>query len=215
MIISNEYSYLTVVLLDTHPIIRMGMAIMIRQSSEHITVIEAQNVAEFQRDNQKVKPGLFISVLDTQSGVSNDQVAIDIKSRFPSCYLIVYGEELAPERAIASLKSGVNGFFSKNADLIELSGCINRVMAGELYLSPVFMQILFAYLLEHHRVHKKKDVLTPRQLEIASYLVQGYSTTVIANKTNLHISTVSRFKATIFSKLGVDNILKLKEILEG
>lgn len=214
MIISNEPSYLTIVILDTRPITRMGLAVLIRQNSENITVIEAQNVAQFQRDNQKVVPGLFISVLDDQSAIRNDQLALEIKKRFPFCFLIIYGEEQSPQQAIASLKSGVNGFFSKNADLIELSGCIDRVMAGEIYLSPVYMQILFAFLLARHTVHEMRDILTPRQYEIAEYLVQGLSTTAIAEKAGLHISTVSRFKATIFSKLGVDNILELKEISE-
>ena len=214
MIIFNESSYLTIVILDTHPITRMGLAVLIRQNSENINVIETQNVAEFQRDNQKVKPGLFISVLDDQAAIRNDQLALDIKGRLPLCFLIIYGEEQSPEQAIASLKSGVNGFFSKDADLIELSGCIDKVMAGEMYLSPEYMQILFAFLLVHHTVLEMQDVLTPRQFEIAEYLVQGHSTTAIAEKVGLHISTVSRFKATIFSKMGVGNILKLKEISE-
>ncbi|GHB79449.1 response regulator transcription factor [Persicitalea jodogahamensis] len=214
MIVSNESSFLTIVILDTHPINRMGLAVLIRQNSENVTVIEAQNVAQFQRDNQKVEPGLFISVLNDQSLIGNDQLAIEIKERFPFCFLIIYGEEQSPQHAIASLKSGVNGFFSKNADLVELSGCIERVMAGEMYLSPEYMQTLFAFLLLHHAVVKMQDILTPRQFEIAGYLVQGLSITAIAEKLGLHISTVSRFKANIFSKLGVDNILKLKEIFE-
>ena len=214
MLNRDKPPFLTIVILDPHPVARMGLAVLIRQRSENTTVIEARDVAEFQRDNLRVKPGLFISVPEDPSAAGSAGLATDVKGRFPLCHLIIYGEERLPERAVAGLKSGVDGFFPRGGDLVELSECIGRVMTGETYLSPVYMRVLFAYLLAHHTVRRLRDVLTSRQLEIAEHLARGHSTTEIALMAGLHISTVSRFKATIFYKLGIDNILNLKEILE-
>ena len=114
---------------------------------------------------------------------------------------------------ISYFKSGINGYLSKHDDLSELITCISTVTAGKRYVNPDLMDFLFGYLIENYRTLKKKDILTPRQNEIARYLMQGLSTSSIAEKTGLHISTISTFKAAIFLKLGIDNILKLKQIL--
>ncbi|MCE7070746.1 LuxR C-terminal-related transcriptional regulator [Dyadobacter sp. CY327] len=70
-------------------------------------------------------------------------------------------------------------------------------------------------MIDNYKTSKKRDLLMPRQNEIARYLIQGLSTSFIAKKTGLHISTISTFKSAIFQKLGIDNVLKLKQILEA
>jgi two-component system invasion response regulator UvrY len=54
--------------------------------------------------------------------------------------------------------------------------------------------------------------LSPREFEIVSLLLEGKTVTDISHTLNIQVSTVGTHKARLFEKLGVDNILKLKEL---
>ena len=54
--------------------------------------------------------------------------------------------------------------------------------------------------------------LSPREFEIVSLLLEGKTVTDISHTLNIQTSTVGTHKARLFDKLGVDNILKLKEM---
>jgi len=54
--------------------------------------------------------------------------------------------------------------------------------------------------------------LSPREFEIVTLLLAGKTVTDISHELNIQTSTVGTHKARLFEKLGVDNILKLKEL---
>lgn len=176
-------------------------------------IIEARNVAELRQVGADLGPALFIIVINSDFEEDGSNPVSEVKSLDPTALIILYGEEAKPELVISYFKSGINGYLSKHKDLSELITCISIVMSGKRYLNADHMDFLFGYLVENYRTLKKRDLLTPRQNEIARYLMQGLTTSAIAEQTGLHISTISTFKTAIFSKLGIDNILKLKQVL--
>ncbi|MCE7059736.1 response regulator transcription factor [Dyadobacter sp. CY343] len=204
----------TIVILDTHPVIRKGLARLLESNFETMQVIEAKNVAELGLAGTDLGRVLFIIIMNSDFEEDGTSPVFEVKAFNQAASIILYGEQTQPELVISYFKSGINGYLSKHKDLSELITCINTVVAGKRYVSADHMDFLFGYLIENYRTLKKKDLLTPRQNEIARYLMQGLFTSSIAEQTGLHISTISTFKAAIFSKLGIDNILKLKQILE-
>ncbi|HNA00937.1 MAG TPA: LuxR C-terminal-related transcriptional regulator, partial [Ferruginibacter sp.] len=54
--------------------------------------------------------------------------------------------------------------------------------------------------------------LSPREFEIVSLLLEGKTVTDISHTLNIQTSTVGTHKARLFDKLGVTNILELKEL---
>ena len=54
--------------------------------------------------------------------------------------------------------------------------------------------------------------LSPREFEIVSLLLEGKTVTDISHTLNIQTSTVGTHKARLFEKLGVNNILQLKEM---
>lgn len=204
-----------IIILDTHPVARMGLASLLANSFDNAKLIEAGNVAELTDFNAHALPQLFILVINTDFGDDGSNPVSEVRTHYPQASIILYGEGIKPELVISYLKSGVNGYLSKHKDLSELIKCINTVSVGKRYVSAEHMELLFEHLLQNHKTIKNQDLLTPRQNEVANYLVEGLSTSAIAEKTGLHISTVSTFKAAIFAKLGIDNIFKLKQLMEA
>lgn len=193
----------------------MGIVTLLKEKIENVTLIEAKNITEFREDNKLVKPGLFIAVINSDFEEEGTQTIYEVKTHYPQASLILFGEEMQPEIIIDYLKSGANGYLTKHKDLNEFITCINTVIKGKRYISPEHMEVLFDYLIDNYKTSKKQDLLTPRQNEIARLLMQGMTTSSIAEKTGLRMSTVSTFKNAIFVKLGIDNVMKLKEIMEA
>ena len=57
--------------------------------------------------------------------------------------------------------------------------------------------------------HVNFNKLSPRENEVAFLIVNGLSTTVIANKLGIKSNTVSSIKKKIFLKLSVDSVVGL------
>lgn len=203
----------TVAIFDTHPVMRMGLAILLRDNFTEAEIIESNDMLDYRQDAGRPEPDVIIYVSHADFEEEGYPLISDIRQKCPGSRVIVYGPEMQPEVIIDFFRKGVNGYLSKYADISEMLICIKSVIDGKRYLSGEYMAFLFEYLLASHTPQRKSDLLTRRQKEVADYLVQGMSTSSIAEKTGLHLSTISTFKAAIFAKLGIDNVFALKEIL--
>ncbi|CAG5011282.1 Transcriptional regulatory protein UhpA [Dyadobacter sp. CECT 9275] len=203
----------TFAIFDTHPVMRMGLAILLRKNFEEAEIVESNNIRDYDQNAGRPEPDLVIYVLHADFEEEGYPSISEIRRKYSGSQVIVYGPEIQPEVIIDYFKKGVNGYLSKYADISEMLICIRSVMGGKRYLGAEHMAVIFEYLIASHTPQRRWDLLTRRQKEVADYLVQGMSTSSIAEKTGLHLSTISTFKAAIFAKLGIDNVLALKEIL--
>jgi len=203
----------TFVIFDTHPVMRMGLAILLRENFKEALIVESKGITEYDQDAGQPIPDLVIYVLHADFEEEGYPSILDLRQKYAGSRLIVYGSEMQPEVIIDYFKKGVNGYLSRYADVSEMLACIAAVLSGKRYLGVTQMALIFEYLIASHTPQKRWDLLTRRQKEVADYLVQGMSTSSIAEKTGLHLSTISTFKAAIFAKLGIDNVLALKEVL--
>lgn len=202
-----------IIIVDTYPVSRQGLAALLTAEFPQWSIAQAKTVNELTGSEPGLSSGLFILVINSDFEEEGYNPVTELRNTYPNALVILYGEELRAEAAIDYLKSGVNGYISKHKDLTELVSCVLTVSAGGTYLSDDHLKSLFRYLIENYKTSRKQDLLTPRQREVAKLLAQGLTTSGIAEHTGLHISTISTFKAAIFAKLGIDNIVKLKQIL--
>jgi DNA-binding NarL/FixJ family response regulator len=202
-----------IIVLDTHPVIRRALTDLLRENFIGTQLIDAKNIAEFRKSDPTTVPAIFVVVINSDFEDEHISPLSELKTYYPNALVVLFGEEIDPELVISYFKSGVNGYLSKYGELTEMIACIKTVNLGKLYINGVDMEFLFLYLIQNYKTARKQDLLTPRQNEVARYLIQGMTTSSIAEKTGLHISTISTFKTGIFTKLGIDNILKLKQIM--
>jgi DNA-binding NarL/FixJ family response regulator len=204
-----------IIILDTHPVLRLGLTVLLKKKFKNTVVLHASGLEDFRQANPQCIPSIFIVVVNSDFEDNGPGPIAQIRLDHSDAAVILYGEEVRPELVISYLRSGVNGYLSKHEGLNELIICIKAVALGKRHLSSGHMEYLFNYLLDHHKPATLYHLLTPRQSEIARYLVEGLSTSLIAEKTGLHISTISTFKTAIFSKLAVSNVLDLQRILDN
>ncbi|MBX3014572.1 MAG: response regulator [Caldilineaceae bacterium] len=101
------------------------------------------------------------------------------------------------------LGAGVNGYHLKDQPLSDLRLAVERVVAGEKWLSSRLVHKLVAYT---HQTGQA--TLTSRQIEILRLLQEGLDNQTIARQTGLSVKTVENHLTRLYRQLGVQSRLE-------
>jgi DNA-binding NarL/FixJ family response regulator len=117
-------------------------------------------------------------------------------------------------QVIEALQLGARRMVLKDSATQLLLRAIQTVMAAEYWVGRESVSNLVQYLRtlmqsSHDEARKKKFGLTPRELEIVSAVVAGYSNKEIAEYFKISEDTVKHHLSNIFDKLGVSTRLEL------
>ena len=112
------------------------------------------------------------------------------------------------------LQLGARGIVLKDSATQLLLKAIQTVMAGEYWVGRESVSNLVQYLRtlmqsSHDEARQRKFGLTPRELEIVSAVVAGFSNKEIAEYFKISEDTVKHHLSNIFDKLGVSTRLEL------
>ncbi|SEI38685.1 two component transcriptional regulator, LuxR family [Dyadobacter sp. SG02] len=108
------------------------------------------------------------------------------------------------------LRSGANGFVSKNTATEELRAAILSVAETGRYVSPRIKVELLNQLDKHnYRPDNPLLDLSAREITIMDMLIDGFWIKEIASKLDLTESSVSTYKARLFEKLQVATLIEM------
>jgi DNA-binding NarL/FixJ family response regulator len=200
---TSEKSVKRIVLIDDHPIMRHGLAQLIRAEDGLDVIGEAGSAREGLEVVGRLTPDLAVVDL-TLPDKNGLELVKDIRAQHPSTLCIVlsmHEETLYGERA---LRAGARGYVMKEEAADHLVTAIHKVIAGGLYVS----ESLNARMLEQVTgVARSKatgmDALTDRELEILALIGKGVATKLIAAQLSISARTVEAHRAHIKEKLSM------------
>ena len=134
-----------------------------------------------------------------------------INREYPAVNVLIFSMSAEQVYAKRYFKAGAKGYLSKDADLDEIKKAISLILNGRKYISDSLVEML-ADAAKIEAVNNPFERLTQREFEVAQLLLKGQSVTEISQSLNLGISTVGTHKARIFVKLGIKNIMEMKEL---
>jgi DNA-binding NarL/FixJ family response regulator len=186
-----------VILVDDHPIMRHGLAQLIRAESGLDVCGEAGNAREGLEVVEKLKPELAVIDL-TLPDKNGLELVKDIRAMCPATQCLVlsmHDEDLYGER---SLRAGARGYVMKEEAADHLITAIHKVLSGGLYVS----ESLNARMLEQMTASTRSkaagiDSLTDRELEILELIGRGVATKNIAPQLNISARTVEAHRAHV------------------
>ena len=200
---TSEKPVKRVILVDDHPIMRHGLAQLIR-AEEGLNVIgEAGNAREGLEVVGKLKPDLAVIDL-TLPDKNGLELVKDIRAMHPATQCLVlsmHDETMYGERA---LRAGARGYVMKEEAADQLVTAIHKVLGGGLYVS----ESLNARMLEQVTGAARSkaagmDSLTDRELEILTMIGKGVATKLIASQLSISARTVEAHRAHIKEKLSM------------
>lgn len=199
-------------LVDDHPIVRQGMAVLINQEPDLNVCEEASNAEEtLQKLEQAVPDALIVDV--SLQGASGIELTKSLKNRYPYVPILIlsmHDETLYAERA---LRAGARGYVMKQETAETVIHAIRTVLSGNIYLSSALSAKVLRDIVDGVKPSETDlygiDRLSDRELEVFEMIGRGYSTRRIAESLNLSIKTIETHRAHIKQKLKLKNATEL------
>ena len=198
-----------ILIAEDHPLILTGIQHLLAEYRPDAVVTAATDFPKAIAQLEKRKFDLLIMDIDLPGGDTVGMVQA-VRLRQPEIPILVcssYDEQLY---ALPFLKAGANGYISKTAVNYDFAQAVEQVLNSRTYASPEVMQHAFKQLFNAGTAEESKiSKLSERELEVARLLVKGASTKTISQRLSLSPSSISTYKAKIFERLGVSNIIEL------
>lgn len=199
----SEKSVKRIVLVDDHPIMRHGLAQLVRAEEG----LEVCGDAGSARDGLEVvcrlKPDLAVIDL-TLPDKNGLELVKDIRAAHPATQCLVlsmHDETLYGERA---LRAGARGYVMKEEAADHLITAIHKIIGGGLYVSESLNSRMLEQVTGSARSKAiGMDALTDRELEIFALVGRGVATKNIATQLSISARTVEAHRAHIKEKLGI------------
>ena len=197
-----------IIIADDHDIVRSGLELILSRETELELTAMASNYEELTTLIENGEQADLL-ILDLNLGDRNGLGAIrELRERFGSLPILVlsmYPEELY---ALQAIKAGAAGYLNKRAISGELLIAIQKVLAGEKYISKAVEEELhYGTNLEEER--SAGELLSERELQVLSLLAAGKSATEIGEHLSISPKTVSTYRARMLEKLSLDNTAQL------
>lgn len=193
-----------ILMVEDHPIFRMGMCELINQEKDLTVCGSAEDVVEAMHLVELKNPDLVIVDLSLKS--SNGMTLIREMNKhyqkIPVLVLSMHEESLHAKRC---LLAGAKGYLMKHETKDSIITAIRRIFAGKKYISQRVMDTLLDKLGEEESETGQKSPihgLTDRELEIFQMIGKGFSSGQIAEQLNLSVKTISAHRERIKQKLG-------------
>lgn len=202
-----------VAIADDHALLRQGL-ISLLDKAEGISVIGEMSSGE-EAVNFCSKHNPDVLLLDiVMAGMTGIEATRWIKEQSPQVKIILISSEVNKDYISAGIKSGIDGYLNKNADLKTLVAAIHTAIKGERYFSPEVTALVFQdfYLKEKEGKGlplKKKTILSKREEEVLILIAHGRSLKQIADDLFISVKTVETHKLHIQDKLGLANTAQL------
>ncbi|MBN1476461.1 response regulator transcription factor [Candidatus Sumerlaeota bacterium] len=199
-----------VLIIDDHPLVRAGLAQMLRIEPDLRICGEAEDAASGLSAIEEMKPDIVILDISLR-GVSGLDLLKDLRARgieVPILVLSMHEESLYAERV---LRAGAKGYLMKQAAPETVLEAIRCVLGGEIYLSE---EMKAKALRRYARGTSDCGVpsvnsLSDRELEVFTLIGRGQGTRQIAETLHLSIKTVEAHRERIKQKLDLTSATEL------
>jgi DNA-binding NarL/FixJ family response regulator len=201
-----------IVVADDHPIFREGLIKLLEARPGFQVVGAASDGDEALRLVSELQPDLLL--LDLAMPRMAGLVALrELKDMNTATRIVLVTAAIEPPDIVTALQLGARAVVMKQSASDALYKCIQAVMNGQYWIGRKAVPDLITTLREVSATYpapsRKHFGLTPREREIISVILEGYSNGDIAARFSISEKTVKHHLTNIFDKVGVSNRLEL------
>jgi len=193
----SQSEKMKVMIVDDHPLMRVGIAAIINARSDMTVVAQAGTGEEAVALFQRHKPDITLMDLRLPGEMGGVEAISAIRSKSPRARFIVVTTYDGDEDIHRALEAGAQGYVIKGMPYQTLVDAIQRVHSGGRFLPPPVARAL-ASRVPH-------SDLSARELEVLHLLVSGNSNKEIANVLGITEATVKSHVSAILMRLDVED----------
>jgi DNA-binding NarL/FixJ family response regulator len=193
---STNPNLIRILTVDDHPLLREGIAALVKAEPDMEIIAEASNGEEAVQQFRRHRPD--VTLMDIQMPTLNGIEAISrIRNEFPGAKIIVLSTYSGDVQVLQAIKAGARGYIVKGHVHRELLNAVRSVHAGHKRIPPE----IAAELAEH----AADDSLSSREIDVLRLVAAGNANKQIADKLSIEETTVKSHISSILSKLGAND----------
>jgi DNA-binding NarL/FixJ family response regulator len=196
-----------VMVADDHAIVREGIKALLELQEDIDVVAEARSSIECLGRIEEVLPDVILMDLK-MPGIDGIEATRLVKEKWPQTKVILLTNYDDEEYVMESIKAGADGYVLKDVKKGDLFKIIRGVLQDRSFIDPIVTHKLFHSIKESStstETQVSRPVLSHRELEILTHIVEGKSNKDIAHAIHLSPDTVKTHLRNIYQKLGVNN----------
>lgn len=191
-----------VVLVDDHNLVRRGLASLLQTEGKYEVVAEAGDGEEALRILEETPADLVILDL-SMPRMNGLETVRRLSKRFPRVKVLVLSMYSDEQFVNQSLRDGAKGYILKHAMDEELFQALDAIHGGGQFVSQ---SIDLGRVEEHAQDHLD---LTVREREVLQLIVDGHTTTEVAEILAISPHTATRHRANLMQKLNAHSQVEL------
>lgn len=199
-----------ILVVDDHPIVRQGLALMINREPDLVVCGEAEDVSAAMHVLASARPDVMILDISL-NGPDGLDLLKNIRTTHPTLPVLIlsmHDETIYAERA---LRAGANGYIMKQEATEKVLVAVRRILGGEIYVSDRIANKMLKHYIAGSSVRGTSSVadLSDRELEVFRLIGEGHGTRQIAEELHLSVKTVESYQAHIKEKLSLRSAREL------
>jgi DNA-binding NarL/FixJ family response regulator len=193
-----------VLVVDDHPIVRQGLALLINREADLMVCGEAEDSHAALEAVSAAKPDILIVDISL-SGPDGLDLLKEVRMRYPELPVLIlsmHDESIYAERA---LRAGAQGYIMKQEATEKVLVALRRILSHEIYVSERIANRMLQRYIGSRGVTRPASIadLTDRELEVFRLIGEGHSTRRIAEELHISVKTVESYQAHIKEKLSL------------
>ncbi len=201
-----------IMVVDDHPIVRQGLALLINRESDMLVCGEAEEATGAIHVLASSRPDVLILdiSLNGPDGIDLLKTVRATHPTLPVLILSMHDESIYAERAV---RAGANGYIMKQEATEKVLIALRRILSGEIYLSDRISNRILRHYITGTGSTRNSSIgdLSDRELEVFRLIGEGHGTRQIAEELHLSIKTVESYQAHIKEKLSLRSARELMQ----
>lgn len=190
-----------IIIADDHSMIRKGVKLILKTILGYDNITEVRSCNELMREMRKRECTHLLLDIIFPDGTALEIIP-NIVQLYPSIKIMMFSMQSPGVYSEVFRQYGINYYLPKSVSEED------TIMYLKKFFSDEFIQPL------ENNVFSNKtpfSTLSPRELEVLHYILNGHHTKTISELLNLSMSTVSTLKKRIYEKTGTENLTQLLE----
>jgi DNA-binding NarL/FixJ family response regulator len=194
----------SVFVVDDHPLLRQGLALLINQQQDLQVCGEAEEAHAAMQAIAQKRPDILIVDISL-SGPDGLDLLKNVRATYPDLPVLIlsmHDEAIYAERA---LRARANGYIMKQEATEKVLVAVRRILNGEVYVSDRMANKMLQQYIggAPSAIQSRISSLSDRELEVFCLIGEGRGTREIAEELHLSIKTVETYQAHIKEKLSL------------
>lgn len=201
-----------ILVVDDHPIVRQGLALLINREPDLVVCGEAEEATGAMHVLASARPDVLILDISL-NGPDGLDVLKNIRINQPTLPVLIlsmHDESIYAERA---LRAGANGYIMKQEATEKVLVAVRRILNGEIYVSDAIANRMLKHYITGSGTLRNSSIgdLSDRELEVFRLIGEGHGTRQIAEELHISVKTVESYQAHIKEKLALRSSRELMQ----